>query len=174
VTAAVAGDPSAAHKKGCEMLESICTVHNKRKADIVITTNGGAPLDQNIYQSVKGLTAAEAAAKEGATLITRSACADGTGGDGFYHALKECASPQALLNEVEKISASATRPDQWEYQIMAHHKVIFVCDPKTQAVAREMKLETADTVQEAFERALKEKPEAKITVIPDGVSIIVK
>ena len=178
VTAAVAGDPSAAHKKGCEMLKSICTVRKKRKADIVITTNGGAPLDQNIYQSVKGLTAAEAAAKEGAVLITCAACADGTGGDGFYHARKECASPQALLNEVEKIPANATKPDQWEYQILArilaHHKVIFVCDPKTQAVAREMKLGTADTVQKAFDKALEEKQDAKITVIPDGVSIIVK
>jgi len=178
VIAAVAGDPVTAHREGCKELEKICTLRKKRAADIVVTTNGGAPLDQNIYQSVKGLTAAEAAAKDGAILIACSACSDGTGGEGFYRAIKECRDPADLLREIEKIPAAGTRPDQWEYQIMARilnrHRVILVCDPKTQQAAGEMKLETADTVQEAFEKALKEKPGGKITVIPDGVSVIIK
>ena len=56
---AVAGDMEEAHKAGCDFLSSLCKVDAK-PADIVITTNGGYPLDQNIYQAVKGMTAAEA------------------------------------------------------------------------------------------------------------------
>lgn len=55
---AVAGDMNKAHEKGCEFLSGLCKV-NAVPADIAITTNGGYPLDQNIYQAVKGMTAAE-------------------------------------------------------------------------------------------------------------------
>ena len=61
---AVAGDVEAAHKKGCDFLSGLCRVA-PRWADVVISTNGGYPLDQNIYQAVKGMTAAEATVKEG-------------------------------------------------------------------------------------------------------------
>lgn len=65
---AVAGDIEQAHAKGCEFLSGLCMV-DAAPADIVISTNGGYPLDQNIYQAVKGMTAAEAAVKEGGVII---------------------------------------------------------------------------------------------------------
>ena len=65
--AAFAGDFRKAHEAGVAFLRQYCQVQ-AIPGDIVITSNGGAPLDQNIYQSVKGLTAAEASAKEGAVL----------------------------------------------------------------------------------------------------------
>ena len=89
--AAFAGDFRKAHEAGVAFLRPYCEVRAV-PGDIVITSNGGAPLDQNIYQSVKGLTAAEASAKEGAVLIMCADLADGTGGEGFYRSLKNCAS----------------------------------------------------------------------------------
>ena len=83
VAAAFAGDPLQAHETGCSFLKGYCRVKPEKKGDIVITSNGGAPLDQNMYQSVKGLTAAEAAAAPGAVLIISTRCNDGTGGDSF-------------------------------------------------------------------------------------------
>ena len=65
---AVAGDVEEAHAEGCKFLSSLCQVKAK-PSDIVISTNGGYPLDQNIYQAVKGMTAAEAAVKEGGAII---------------------------------------------------------------------------------------------------------
>ena len=70
IAAAFAGDPIAAHRRGCELLLDYCQVQPERPGDIVISSNGGYPLDQNIYQSVKGITAAEAAAAEGAASIS--------------------------------------------------------------------------------------------------------
>ncbi|MBQ6680067.1 MAG: nickel-dependent lactate racemase [Lachnospiraceae bacterium] len=175
--AAFAGDPFLAHAAGCEFLRSYCEVKTE-PADIVITTNGGAPLDQNIYQSVKSMTAAEAACRDGGVIIEISECADGTGGDGFYHSLTECESPAALYKEFSETPQGETIPDQWESQILArvlmHHPLIFVTRPELRDIITDMKMIYAKDVDEALAKA-KEivGGEAKITVIPDGISVIV-
>ncbi len=179
VVAAFAGDPIVAHEAGCTLLKDYCHVKPQRLGDIVISSNGGAPLDQNIYQSVKGLTAAESAAAPDAILIMCTRCNDGTGGDDFYHALRDCKSPAILLSEVSRVPMNETRPDQWEYQILARvlskHRTIFVSDPKMQTTLEEMKLEYAETVQEALIRALESiEKDAHVVIIPDGISVIVE
>ena len=82
VVAAFAGDPIQAHLAGCRSLERFCRV-SAAPADIVITTNGGYPLDQNIYQAVKGMTAAEAVVRPGGVIIMLASAADGCGGEHF-------------------------------------------------------------------------------------------
>lgn len=179
VVHAVAGDAIKAHEAGCAFLENYCQVTPQRRADIAISTNGGYPLDQNMYQSVKGMTAAEAAAKEDGILIMVSNCGDGHGGEGFYKALRDCESPAALMEEILRVPQDETKPDQWEYQIQARilmkHKVIYVMCEEYRAMAREMGFLTAADVNEALDMALEEKGrQAHITVIPDGVSVMVK
>jgi len=175
--AAFAGDMEAAHKAGCEFLSGYCTV-KAESADIVITTNGGAPLDQNIYQCVKGMTAAEATAKEGAVIIICAAIEDGTGGDTFYLPVKQCVSPEALYREIQGIAQDDTRPDQWEYQILARilikHKVIFVTEKKNKQIIEDMKMTYAPDIKTALEMARRIKGKhASLTVIPDGISVVV-
>lgn len=179
VVYAVAGDAIKAHEAGCEFLQKYCQVVPKAAADIAISTNGGYPLDQNMYQSVKGMTAAEAAAKDGGTIIMVSNCGDGHGGEGFYEALRDCESPAALMEEILKVPQDETKPDQWEYQIQSrilmHHRVIYVMCEKYRDMAKEMGFEVADNVDAALEMALEEKGRnAHIAVIPDGVSVMVK
>ena len=176
---AVAGDAIEAHAAGCRFLQQYCQVSPRKLADIAISTNGGYPLDQNMYQSVKGMTAAEAASKEDGIIIMVSNCGDGHGGEGFYQALKNCDSPKGLMEEILKIPQDETKPDQWEYQIQSriliHHKVIYVMCGKYRAMAEEMGFETASDVNEALGLALGRKgKDAHIAVIPDGVSVMVK
>ncbi|MBS6476182.1 MAG: nickel-dependent lactate racemase, partial [Clostridiales bacterium] len=76
---AVAGDCGEAHCAGCDFLKQYCRV-DAVPADIVISTNGGYPLDQNIYQAVKGMCSAEATLPEGGVIIDVAGCADGHGG----------------------------------------------------------------------------------------------
>lgn len=175
--AAFAGDLAAAHRAGCEFLSGYCTVE-AIPADIVITTNGGAPLDQNIYQCVKGMTAAESTAKERAVIIICAAIEDGTGGDSFYNAIKECESPEALYKEIQDIAQDNTRPDQWEYQtlsrILIKHKVIFVTGKENQKIIEDMKMTYAPDIKTALETARRIKGgDASLTVIPDGISVVV-
>ena len=177
VVAAFAGDPFEAHKAGTEFLAGQCRV-KAVPADIVITGNGGAPLDQNMYQAVKSMTAAEACANEGGVIIECAECIDGTGGEGFYRALKDCESAQALMDEILQVPQKETKPDQWEYQIQAriliHHPVIYVSCPQMRETIEEMKMMYAETLDEALEKAREIVGEdAKVTVIPNGISVIV-
>ena len=179
VVAAFAGDPIEAHHAGCAYLARYCEVEQKQKADIVITSNGGAPLDQNAYQAVKGLTTAADAAADGAALIICAECADGIGGDSFYKALSECANPEELLEEIRRVPMDETVPDQWQYQILARilekHHVYFVARKEMEEAVNAMKMEYAPSLEEAYARARALKgASARVAVIPNGVSLIIK
>jgi nickel-dependent lactate racemase len=178
ISAAYAGHPEQAHERGCSHLKAAVRIAAV-PAEIVITSNGGYPLDQNIYQAVKGMTAAEACCRAGGTIIMVAGCSDGHGGEGFYRGLAGAESPQALLRHVLQVPQEETPPDQWEYQILARilarHRVILVtdlCDPQ---MIRDMHMEHAPTLQAAVDRALAGAgPGAGVTVIPDGVGVIVE
>ncbi len=175
--AAYAGNFRTAHRKGCDFLKSYCVV-TPEKADVAITTNGGAPLDQNIYQCVKGMTAAEAATREGGVIITCIECADGTGGDSFYRSLKECESVEQLYDQFMATPQLETIPDQWESQILARilksRRLIAVSRPELKQTFLDMKMEYAGTLEEAFEMAKQTAGEdCSVNLIPDGISVIV-
>ncbi len=178
VMKAVAGDMELAHKAGCEFINGLCGVEVP-ESEIVITGNGGYPLDQNIYQAVKGMSAAEAVCRPGGTIIMAAECSDGHGGESFYKALSEAKSPAELLAKINAVPQDQTEADQWEAQILARilsrFKVIMVCAKRTAPLVEAMHMEAASTLEEAiasaFERAA---PKAKLAVIPDGVAVIAR
>lgn len=175
---AFAGHRERAHEKGCNFVLELSKI-DKVDADIVVSTNGGYPLDQNIYQSVKGMTAAEATCKEGGVIIMVAACNDGHGGQSFYDNLANSKSPAELLDKIAKVPRNETVPDQWEFQILARmlnkYTVIMVTDMCDPTMIKNMHMEHAFSFEEALNRAydLKGK-DAKVAVIPDGVSVIVR
>ena len=176
--AAFAGEPFAAHAAGTDFLRGYCEVPAV-PGDIVVTGNGGAPLDQNMYQCVKSQTAAEATAKEGAPIIICAECADGTGGEGFHAALRDCTDAASLMDEILAVPQNETAPDQWEVQIQArilmHHPVIYVTRPEMRATVEEMKMAWAPTLADALDQARAlAGADAKITVVPNGISVIVR
>ncbi|NLF93738.1 MAG: nickel-dependent lactate racemase, partial [Oligosphaeraceae bacterium] len=129
IVRAVAGDPQEAHQHGCAELRRLCEVAVP-ESEIVITSNGGYPLDQNIYQAVKGMTAAESVTATDGVIIMVAACRDGHGGEAFFQTLARADSPAQVLEELQNIPANRTMPDQWESQILARilqkHTVILV------------------------------------------------
>ena len=178
IVRAFAGDTEAAHAAGVEFCRKQANIEVP-EADIVITTNGGYPLDQNVYQSVKGMTAGEAACREGGVILLAASCSDGHGGEGFFRMLKEMRSPQELLDRFSAVGRNETVPDQWEAQIlariMAKHHVILVTHDCPHSLLEEMHLRAASSMEEALRLAetLTGK-DSTISVIPDGVSVIVE
>lgn len=173
---AFAGDPIQAHHAGCEVMRKLACVHPSRKADIVITTNGGYPLDQNVYQCVKGLSTAEACAAENAVIILCAQCVDGIGGEQFRAALQSTADPAALLAQIRLVSADQTMPDQWQYQILARilakHRILFVTEASLRQAIEAMHMTYCPTVQAALELAYQSKGRnAHTLIIPDGVAV---
>ena len=112
-------------------------------------------------------------------LASVKACNDGHGGESLYENLKNAKTPRELLDRIAKVPRNETIPDQWEMQILARildqFTVIVVtdqCDPK---MLTDMHLQHASTFDEALNKALELKgKDASITVIPDGVSVVVK
>lgn len=175
---AYAGDLEEAHQEGCRFVSGLATVP-AQPADIVITSNGGYPLDQNIYQAVKSMTAAEATCRDGGVIIVCAACNDGHGGEAFYNWFAKAASAQAVMDKIMQIPAEETIADQWEAQILArvqlHHPVIIVTDQCDHQIIRDMHMQAAATLPEALRMAEAiVGPHAGITVVPDGVSVIVR
>ncbi|MBO1265459.1 nickel-dependent lactate racemase [Proteiniclasticum sp. SCR006] len=174
---AVAGDADLAHIDGRNFLNSKCKV-DAVPSDIVITTNGGYPLDQNIYQAVKCMTAAEATMNPGGVMIIGAKSNDGHGGEQFYKTFKEEKDVEKMMNEFLATPSEDTIPDQWQSQIFArilkNYKVIYISEAEDQIV-RDLHMTPAHSIEEALEKAeeMIGNKEAKIAVIPDGVSVIV-
>lgn len=178
IIASFAGDLETAHAKGCDFLTSLASVP-KVQCDITVVTNGGYPLDQNIYQAVKGLTSAEATNKDGGVIIMVAGLSDGTGGKGFYNNLAQLKTPQEFLNHVSHIPRNQTVADQWESQVLARilsrHHVIMVSDIIKPEIVTAMHMEHARSVDEALRHAYElHGRDAKVVVIPDGLAVIVR
>ena len=174
---ATAGEPVAAHKKGTDFLSSLCGA-KAVEADIVISTNGGYPLDQNMYQAVKGMTAAEATVRRGGVIIMLAASSDGIGGDHFYHQLADEPDIAKTMALFRSRSRGETVSDQWQTQILLrilmHATVIYVSEMPDDVV-KQMHMIPARSIDEALERAkaMLQLPQPRIVAIPDGVAVIV-
>jgi lactate racemase len=178
IIASFAGDLEKAHYKGCDFLSSLAGV-NKLPCDITVVSNGGYPLDQNIYQAVKGLTSAEATNKDGGVIIMVAGLSDGTGGKGFYNNLAQVETPKELLDRLAHVGRNETVADQWESQVLARilnrHHVIMVSDLIKPEIVRAMHMEYASSFEAALQRAYElQGRNAKIAVIPDGLAVIVR
>ena len=174
---AVSGDVDQAHIAGREFLSSKCKV-DAVMSDIVITTNGGYPLDQNIYQAVKGMTAAEATVKEGGVIIMLAKSNDGHGGEEFYKTFREEKDLKRMMATFMATPKDQTRVDQWQSQIFARlmmrATVIYISDAPD-AMVSDLHMIPAHSLEEAMKKAeeIVGNPNASVCAIPDGVSVIV-
>ena len=178
VICAVAGDCEQAHAEGRAFLNRFCRV-DAVPADIVISTNGGYPLDQNIYQAVKGMTAAEATVKPGGVIIMLARSDDGHGGRVFYETFRDEKDLKRMMETFLGRAPEETVPDQWQSQVFARvlqkASVIYVSEAPDEIV-RDLHMIPAHSLEEALAEAdrLLGRADSPITVIPDGVSVIVK
>jgi len=116
ITGVFAGEMAAAHEAGCTFVKDCAMVPVPEPFDVVITSNSGYPLDLNLYQTVKGMSAAAQVVREGGIIVIASQCWDGIPEHGQYgRLLREAASPAELLARVE--SPGFTSADQWQVQI---------------------------------------------------------
>ena len=177
VIAAYCGDADKAHRAGCKKLLNLCGV-DPVSAPIVITSNGGYPLDQNLYQCPKGLDAALACVEEGGVIILVAACADGLGGENFGRMMLE-GTPGELMDRIMAIEPEQTISEQWCVQRFADallkYKIILITSGLERDLVEKMNFIYADTLESAVDQARSLKgADAGITVIPNGVSVIIR
>jgi len=176
VSRAVAGDPYKAHIAGVKLLEGKVKVKVPSGADIIITSNGGYPLDRDLYQAVKGISTGEAIVKRGGVIIILSECIDGIGRghEEFYKLMAESESPEEVL---ERIKRNEPIKDQWEAHILARTlkvaNVVVVTKNIKHSLLEDMHLIPASSVEEALDISFRlVGAESKITAIPDGPYVV--
>ncbi len=175
---AASGDPVKAHDTGVRFLREKCAVP-AIPSDVVISTNGGYPLDQNVYQAVKGMTAAEATVKKDGVIIMIAKSDDGIGGEHFYRQLADEPDIGKTMELFLSRSRDETVPDQWQTQIflriLSHARVIYISEIPDETVQM-MHMTPAHSIGEAISIAkeILAGNDIRITVIPDGVSVIVE
>ena len=118
ITSVFAGDMAEAHATGCEFVKEHAMVRCDERFDVVITSNSGYPLDQNLYQAVKGMSAAHKIVKQGGAIISAAECSDGVPDHGNYaKILKMRKNPQELLEMINDPHFQVF--DQWQVQKQA-------------------------------------------------------
>lgn len=175
IVAAFAGDLEEAHSTGVAFIrsQSQCPAV---EGDIVVTSNGGYPLDQNLYQSPKAVATAEACCAEGGVIIMVCSCVDGMGGKNFER-LITLGTPEEIEAYLSAIPPEQTIPEQWCPQIYARilkrHPVILVTTHLDHGLVRKANLIPASTPDEALALAYRLRGKnAGVVVIPDGVSVM--
>lgn len=176
ITGIFAGDMLAAHKVGRDFVRDNAMVAVSEPYDIVITTNSGYPLDQNLYQCVKGMSAARQIVRQGGAIIMAGACEDGLPDHGLYaQLLAEAGSPQGVLDLIAQPGFSAQ--DQWQVQIQAliqlHADVYVYSDGLSDAQIERALFKPCRNIPETVDRLLtKYGPGARSCVLPEGPQTI--
>lgn len=176
VIAAWAGDLEKAHEQGVRFVreEAQCPCVT---GDIVVTGNGGYPLDQNLYQSSKAVSTAEICAVENGVIILCCSCTDGMGGT-YFSKLIQMGTPEEIDTYLAGLPVEETIPEQWNLQVyvrvLRKHKVILVTEGLEAEMIERCNMIPARTPDEALEIAYGIKGrDARVVVIPDGVSVLV-
>jgi len=122
ITRAFAGNMFAEHRAACAYAKETAMRAVPAPFDVVLTTNSGYPLDQNLYQAVKGMSAAAKIVRQGGTIVCAAECRDGLPSHGSYGTvLRSQPNPAALLEMIN--SPGYSLPDQWQVQVQAQIQV---------------------------------------------------
>ncbi len=176
ITSVYAGDPPTAHRAASRFGKSVAMQRVDEPFDVVVTTNSGYPLDMNLYQSVKGMSAAAQVVKPGGTIICAAECSDGVPEHGAYNRLlRSRNTPEELLEMI--CGEGHNIHDQWQVQIQAQIQMKANVLIKTGYLGddelRQAHLEPVDDVERAmYDKLEAAGPDSRLCVIPEGPQTI--
>ena len=176
ITSVYAGDLFQAHEAACHSAKSTAMQQVDMPFDVVVTTNSGYPLDQNLYQAVKGMSAAAQIVKEGGTIVCAAECSDGIPDHGQYKKLLTMRdSPEDLLDMI--LTGGHNVHDQWQVQLQAQIQMRASVYLKSGYLSpeqvREAHLTPIDSIEDTVAEALRQSGNgARVCVLPEGPQTI--
>jgi nickel-dependent lactate racemase len=172
ITGVFAGDMLAAHARGCAFVKENAMVAVDAPYDIVLTTNSGYPLDQNLYQAVKGMSAAAQIVREGGDIVIAAACEDGLPAHGRYATLlAEAGSARGVLDMIAR--PGFCEQDQWQVQIQAQIQRraevrVYSAGLSDEQIQRALFIPCRNIEQTVAALRERHGPHARVCVLPDG------
>jgi nickel-dependent lactate racemase len=176
LTNVFSGELLASHAAGCAFARETAMAPVDGAYDVVVTTNSGYPLDQNLYQTVKGMSAAAQIVKPGGSIVVASECSDGLPAHGGYKdLLRRGVSPDTFLEQL--FAPGFSVHDQWQVQVQAQIQrkahVFVKADGLTAAQLREAWFDPIDDVAACVAACLRTVgPGARLAVLPQGPQTI--
>ncbi len=176
ITRVFAGELFASHAAGCDFARATAMVRVEATYDVVVTTNSGYPLDQNLYQSVKGMSAAAQIVKPGGSIVIATECSDGLPDHGGYKdLLRQADGPDAFLLKLAQPGFAVH--DQWQVQVQAliqrRARVFVKASGLTSEQLRTAWFEPVDEVGACARAALASAGrQAHLAVLPQGPQTI--
>lgn len=171
ITGFFCGDVIAAHDAGCAFAKRTAMVACPRAFPIVITSNSGFPLDQNLYQTVKGMSAAAQVVSEGGLILAAAECGDGFPDHGSFKSfLFGHPSAQAMLDTIN--AAPEPIEDQWQVQLLAlilvRARVGIYSTMAADEIRRAHLEPVADLAARVKEELRRIGPDQPMAVLPEG------
>ena len=177
IVQAFGGELSPMHRAAREAARGTAMREVPSRFEVVVTTNSGFPLDQNLYQAVKGMSAASTVVRDGGTIVCAAECRDGFPDHGSYReVLASEPSPQALLDAICRARGHG-RPTSGRCRSRrrSRSRRTSSCTPTTstptRCLARTSGTPTtsSETVADALDAA---GPDARVCVLPEGPQTI--
>ena len=171
ITGVFAGDLIEAHRTGYEFVRKSAMQKVKAPFEVVVTTNSGYPLDMNLYQGVKGMSAAARIVAERGTIILACECREGVpAGSPLDKLLREASSSAEVLAMLT--AADHVRPEQWQAQIQAliqRRAEVQVYSSLPEETLRAAHLKPCEDIAAAVREKLAQYgPTARVAVLPQG------
>ncbi|MBM3823203.1 MAG: nickel-dependent lactate racemase [Verrucomicrobia bacterium] len=171
ITGVFAGDLLKAHRTGAEFVRESAMQKVKEPHEVVVTTNSGYPLDLNLYQGVKGASAAARVVCEKGLIILACECREGVpDGSPLDKLLRSASSPEEILAMLA--TPGFVRPEQWQAQIQSliqRKARLLVYSSLPDEVIRRCHLEPCHDIGAEVRAHLdRDKPGARVAVLPQG------
>jgi nickel-dependent lactate racemase len=175
ITGIFCGDLDASHDAGCAFAREVAMQRVAEPFDIVVTTNSGYPLDLNLYQTVKGMSAAAQVVKENGDIVVASECIEGVPAHGKYGALlRKGSTPEEWLAMIH--APHFSEHDQWQVQIQAQIQkkahVHLLAKGLSEDEIRAAQIHPIRDVERTVCELLRENANATICVLPEGPQTI--
>ncbi len=177
VTGIFSGDPVKAHLEGVAFLSRHCIKTLDQPLDFVITTNAGAPLDCNLYQSAKGLSGVAGATKKGGVILIASQCPEGFGSEEYRQVFNYATSPEAFIKQI--MNKDFFILDQWcaqeTYQVRIKNEIWIHTDGIDSATLQQFHFQPVTDMENALAQLLDRfGQDARWAIIPDGPLLILR
>jgi len=174
ITGIYSGELFSEHELACKNVKNDSMKKTNKLYDLVITSNSGYPLDQNLYQTIKGVSAAAQITKPGGIIISVSECSDGIPFKSNYEKLLESVkTPEEYLKKLK--TQNYLEPDQWQVQIQAqiqeNNKVMLYSKLNEKDVSKSHLLKI-NNIEEIIEELKSKKKNPSICILPEGPQTI--
>lgn len=177
VTGVFAGHPVEAHLAGVNFLRQHCVKTLDKPLDFVVTTNAGAPLDCNLYQTAKGLSGVSSATREGGVILIATECLEGFGSEEYRAVFEHVTTPAEFIRKL--MQKEFFVPDQWcaqeTYQVMLKNEVWVHTEGIDAATLERFHFKPVVDLDRAIEELLQRFGEdARWAIVPDGPLLILQ